>query len=521
MKKYLIVLLIFCLMTSLLPQQQKKLVYYERKKPEYLDPVYGSKFVYGRRCASLLFRSLYGYNKTGEFIDLIADGRPRPVDDSNTKFTLQLRPNMSWHDGEKITSLDVVRSFQILKNENTLYGGKEILKRFDNIAADGELGLIIELNSPNPQPEYMMIFPILPAHLLKSVYLSNSNKFTVEPVGNGPFKIESKQIDKIIFTKFDDFVNANPDGCHTNIEKVILEEKNEMLWTTDLIAGHVDILVQVPLQQILMLDGLDNVTYKEYPNYSIDMLGFNMRDSSSLLNLKFIREAIYRGFNRQRAVMSAYNNNANVVTGPYPFGSPYYWGEIDYRDYKYDRDEAIRILEENGCTRSGANDIFSYNGRKLSFDIIAIQSMSRSKIITQIMADLKQIGIEIKDPIYLTPDHYSSYLTQGKFDIAWITPNYNEDFDISPLFHSKSIYNFWGYKSSTVDDLLNKLSQTSDPLMKLSYGHQIHQKIHDDIPCFFLWTKKKYAGYTRKLAVFDPHPLDFFQTINEWKLREE
>ena len=519
MKKFCVLLIILCMTMPVLPQY-KNLKYYERKKPEYLDPVYGNKFVYGRRCSSLLFRGLFGYNKSGEFIDLIADGRPKPVDNTNTKFTLQIRPNMSWHDGQKVSSKDIVRSFQILKNENTLYGGKEILKRFKSITSDGDLGLIIELTSPNPQPEYVMIFPILPAHLLNSVYLSESNQFTVKPTGNGPFKIQSVEMDKIVFTKYNDFTHAIPDGRHTNIESVILEERDEMIWVTDLTSGQVDLLVQVPLQQILMLEGLNNVTYKEYPNYSIDMLGFNMRDSSSLLNLKFIREAIYRGFNRQKAVMSAYNNNANVVTGPYPFGSPFYWGEIDYKDYKYDKDEAIKILEDNGCSKD-KNGIFLYMGKELSFDIIAIQSMGRSRIITQIMADLKQIGIKIKDPIYLTPDVYSAYLSQGKFDIAWITPNYNEDFDITPLFHSKSTYNFWGYKSSTVDDLLNKLTQTSDPLMQLSYGHQIHQKIHEDIPCYFLWTKKKYAGYTRKLRVFDPHPLDFFQTINEWELRED
>ena len=518
--KIIKILLLICCITMISIAQQNKITYYEIKKPEYLDPVYGNKFIYGRRCSSLLFRGLYGYNKTGEFIDLIADGRPNPMDGSNTKFTLQIRPNMKWHDGVNITSDDVVRSFQILKNENTLYGGKEILKRFNNISPDGNLGLIIELNSPNPQPEYIMIFPILPAHLLRSVYLSESNQFTTNPIGNGPFKIESKEIDKITFTRFDDFEYAVSDGHQTNIEKVILEEKNEMFWTTDLTAGHVDLLVQVPLQQVIMLEGLENVTYKEYPNYSIDMLGFNMRDSSSLLNLKFIREAIYRGFNRKKAIMSAYNNNANIVSGPYPFGSPFYWGEIDYKDYEYDKDAAIKLLENNGCTRPDVKSVFSYNGKKLSFDIIAIQSLGRSRIITQIIADLKQIGIEIKDPIYLTPDVYNAYLNQGKFDIVWITPNYNEDFDISPLFHSKSPYNFWGYQSSTVDDLLNKLTQTSDPLMQLSYGHQIHQKIHEDIPCFFLWTKKKYAGYTRRMKVFDPHPLDFFQTINEWELRE-
>lgn len=516
MRKRLILFVLLLALNNLL-SQDKSITYYETVFPDYLDPVYGGKFMVGCRTSSLLFRTLYGYNKIKEFIPFMANGFPQPMDNSNLEFSLSLKPNMTWHDGRPITSRDIVRSYQILENDNTQYNGKELLEKFQSISMDGELGLIIKLKHSYDKPQHFLIFPILPAHILKSPFLSESNKFTNKPVGNGPFTLSNRGINEIVFSKFDDFINITDNNTHTNIEKVILEEKrDESLWAQDLMAGRVDLLIQVPLQQIAQLDNHQLVTYKAYPNFAVEMLGFNMRNNSSLLNLKFIRLAIAHAIRRKGVIEGFLASRADIVTGPYPFGSYYYWNMIS--PYEFSTTQAKEILESNGCVKGG-DGIYRYNGKKLSFKTLFVQNNQRSQWLNTFTEKLQEAGIEIlPDPQEL--NIYLSKLEQVGFDIAWVTPNYNEDFDISPLFHSQGVQNYWGYENTTIDDYFQKMNSTTDPQLKLQYGHQIHLIIHNDLPCFFLWTPHKYAGFIRRLKTFYPHPLDFFQTINEWELKE-
>ena len=521
MKRAIVFLLL--LYESIISQQyEKSLKYYEIILPELIDPVYGSEFMIGRRCTSLLFRSLYGFNWNREFVDFVAKGSPVPIGTDGRHFSVNIKPSMKWHDGQPITSGDIVRSFQILTNPATGYSGVELLRRFTKVSAGGPQKILIEMRERTDSPEYFLIFPILPSHLLSVTALDPSNIFCRHPVGNGPFKLLKKEISTISFRRFDEYSNVTSDNKNTNIDKVILEERSvQQVWISDLKSNSVDILVEVPLNLVTDLDGLTSVGRKEYPNYEVDMFGFNMRDPKSLLNLRFVREAIYRGFDRQKTIASYYRDKADIITGPYPFGSYYYWGSVAKVEYDYDPNRAIQILDKNGCKRN-AGGFFVYNGNPLSFNILAVRSAEKSMIITSFQKAMKNIGIEIKDPIYQTADVYKSYLQTGNFDIALITPNYGEDFDISPLFDSKSKYNYWGYKSTTVDEYFNKLHNTTDPNIRLQYGHSIHQKIHEDIPCLFLWTKKKFVGYNKaKISEIDPHPLDFFLTINEWRYTGE
>ena len=509
----------FLMCLNLFAQNNYDLKYYERKVPRLLDPVYGAKYMSGRRASSLIFRSLYGYNKVRELVDFLADGAPTALDNSHKTYTLAIRPDMTWHDGQPITSRDVVRSFQILKHENTNYSAKPMLDRIANISADGQFGLVLTFTETVERPQYILIFPILPSHLIKSASLNESNQFTNNPVGSGPFKIDQRGETSVVLKRFDNFENANAMHSHTNILEIDLEERyDESTWVRDLMDGNVDILTTVPLTMVTQLENHQRADYLMYPNYAVEMIGFNMRDSSSLLNLKFIRLAICHGTDRQRIINGILSTRADMISGPYPFGCPYYWSMVDEYDYEYNPESARNLLEENGCRKQG-NGYYSYNGTELKFVLLHLMSNEISNIASQFKRNMERVGIKI-DTYPQDQSNYNSCLKQGGFDMVYITPNYNEDFDISPLYRSTSLYNYWGYRNSTVDTYLDQLASTQDQQLALAYGNEIHKEIHNDVPCLFLWTRKKFAGYNRKLEIFDPHPLDFFQTVNEWKIRE-
>jgi len=490
--------------------------YYETGIPSLIDPIYGGKIAAGRRCSSLLFRNLYGYDKNFRFVPILAASAPQPVDQTKRRYKVKLRKGVTWHDGQPITANDVVKTFQILNHNLTDYSGKNLLAQFRSVNAENDSIILFELNTSDDNPEYFMTFAILPAHKLKSIYLDKINIFTTTPIGNGPFQLSEKKSSQIVFDRYNAYIQMNPALRHTNIERVIAEQKVEDFWIQDLTNGNTDLIIDVPLNQLGTLADLQNVRYKPFPNYSLDMLGFNL--SHGLLSKKFIRKAVYHALNREAVVKAFYSGRANLVTGPYPFGSYFYFGAVP--EYQYDPNLAVKILQQNGCTRSGNSDIFNFHGQPLSFELLAISNTTRSMIITQFIRDLRVIGIEIKPPKYLQNDQYLEYLQNKSFEIVWFSPNYGEDLDISIHYLSDSRSNFFSFSNSKVDTLFNKLTKESGPSLQLIYGHEIHKVIHDEIPCIFLWTFEKYAGYSSKLKYFYPQPLDFFQAINDWEIEK-
>ncbi len=512
MKKNFIIILIF---VNVLFSQTNTITYYEFMLPDLLDPVYGGKFGIGQRVCSLLFRNLYGYDKNRQFVPILAEKKPVAESSENMVFIIYLKDNLYWHDGEPITARDVVKSFKLLTNPNTDYSAKNMLSIFSSIESQNKTSLRVTLNQPVDSPEYYLVFPIFPSHLITTPSLQRSSNYTREPKGSGPYSIANITDTDILFDLFEKYNASNRViDKNTQIEKILLEEKTDAsLWVNDLLSNSVDILVNVPLTRVSDLEN-SNASFKEYPNYSIDLLGFNMRRTSSLLTYKFIRKAICMGFDRQSQINSFYSTLAHCVTGPYPFGTFYYWNAV--AEIEYNKEEARKILENAGCVKQ--NGIYYLDGKKLSFGIIYTRGGMKDRITTNFQEAMRDIGIEILNPQGLENEQYLNYLKQGKFDIAWTTPIYSEDFNIESMFKSDGGANFWGYQNTRVDHFFNKLNETDDPQVKLGYGHNLHKIICEDVPCFFLWSKNKYAGFSSRINYIDPHPVKFFQTVEEWKV---
>lgn len=518
-RKTAIILLMTCIMYINGFPQQKILNYYEQFIPQFIDPVYGKQYMIGRRAASLVYTYLYGRNKVREFIPLMAEGKPNTVKGNKNLYSVSIKPGLQWHDNEELTARDIAKTFKVLQHRNTKYSGKEMLENISTIQSDGKYGILIKSPQNIKNIEYYLVFPVLPSKYLNSPFLEKSSRYNRKPVGNGPYKIVEKTNDKIIFEKFGNYTPLKGDSP-PEIEKVVLEQRyDRSVWVNDLLSGRVDVLIEVPLRSVSRIEEIGRADVAEYPSYSMDMLAFNMA-SNPLLKYKFIRTAICHGFDRKRIISAQYANRANIVTGPYPFGSFYYWSEVQNDQYKYDQEKARKLLEAAGC-RKKDDGYYYYNGNKLSFGVIATREQTRSQILTSFKKDMKEIGIEITDLSMMDFEIYKDRLVNKKYDIAWVTPNFNENLDISSLYASNGNQNYWGYKNSTVDNYFEKIRNTTDSQLELAYGHQIHKTIHEDAPCFFLWTKERYAGYnSQMISIFDPHPLDFFSTIEEWQLRD-
>lgn len=103
-----------------------------------------------------------------------------------TELTFEIRPNVKFSDGEPLSALDVVYSFELLKEHPALdtQGLWRVVKR---VYVSAPLQVTLELNEPNkPKLDDIAHHPIIPRHVWREV--KDPVTFTnPTPVATGPF----------------------------------------------------------------------------------------------------------------------------------------------------------------------------------------------------------------------------------------------------------------------------------------------------------------------------------------------
>ena len=133
-------------------------------------------------------------------------------------WTFRLRKNLTFHDGEPLTSADVKFTLESILDEKN---GSEIVSNYADIkkiSCPDARTVKIQLKEENVGfPEYMTI-GILPKHLLEGKDLT-TDEFNQKPVGAGPYKLtEWDEGQSITLERFDD------DGCDVFCRRGIHED---------------------------------------------------------------------------------------------------------------------------------------------------------------------------------------------------------------------------------------------------------------------------------------------------------
>jgi peptide/nickel transport system substrate-binding protein len=134
-----------------------------------------------------ILERLVRLEKDGSFTGQLA--RSWAVSDGGKRFTFQLRPGVSWHDGKPLTADDAV--FNVMQHWKP-FSGNPALRGISNASAPDPQTLVIEYDSPVPL--FLVLASLggteaqmIPKHLYDGTDI-RTNKTNAAPVGTGPFR---------------------------------------------------------------------------------------------------------------------------------------------------------------------------------------------------------------------------------------------------------------------------------------------------------------------------------------------
>jgi peptide/nickel transport system substrate-binding protein len=360
-------------------------------------------------------------------------------------YNFSLRPNAVWHDGQPVTSDDVLYTIEVIKSPGSLFP-QDIKDLWTQIQVKRLDDKTFQFTLPEPFSPFLdyATFGILPKHLLESIPADQipSAEFNLKPVGTGPYKFDSLltsggQITGVVLNANEDYFLGAP-----FVEQVVFRYFPNSATALDAyrqgeVLG-VSQLTQDVLESALQEPGLSVYTSR-LPQMGLIFLNLN-NPTVGFLQDANVRRALMLGVNRTVIVSHILKGQAIVADSPILPGSWAYYDEIE--KFPYDPEAAIQILNKEGYIFTAGSTVRSKDGQPLTFTLVHPDDAIHTQIAQAIQADWALIGVQLNLQSVAYDSLVNDYLSTRNYEAALGDLNTSRTPDPDP-------YLFWHQAEAT------------------------------------------------------------------------
>lgn len=362
------------------------------------------------------------------------------ISQDGTIYNFSLRENVVWHDGEPLTTEDIIFTIELLRDEN-IPTPDDIRELWNSVEAIPLNELTLQLRIPEPYSPFLdyLTFGILPKHLLEGLSPEDivDSEFNLHPIGSGPYQfdqfiVDESQIVGLSLDKFDDYY-LEP----AYIEQVIFQYYPDyQMAQTAYEAGEIDGINQVALDSLpqALKEPELNLYSGRFPVLSLVYLNLDNPQVPFFQDIN-VRTALLKGINRSRIIKNHMDGQAILADGPIFPGTWAYYEGIERVDY--DPEGAISLLKESGYTipASGGN-IRELDGTPLEFELIHPEDELHLAFAEAVAQDWRRLGVGVKLNAMPYEELMSQRLEPRLYQAALVDLNLLGQHDPDP-------YQFW------------------------------------------------------------------------------
>jgi peptide/nickel transport system substrate-binding protein len=440
-----------------------------------------------------------------EFTELLAG--EAEVQEDPFQLTYSINPDAEWNDGTPITSEDFMFTIETVldeKNDMASRAGYDVMD-VEGIEMPDDKTIVIPFTEPYAGWKDALFAPLLPAHALEGENYNRVwtneivNPKTGEAIASGPFQFESyNKGSNLTIVRNENWYGEHLAYLDEIVFQFIPDTSAEI---QALRGGEVDAIYPQPQLELVDLQAEENITIESGAGTTWEHIDFQY--DNPLLGEDFVRQAIAQGIDRQ-AIIDQLFADINPDLEPlnnliFMSNAPEY--EEHFQDYGGNPEEAIAILEENGCTREGEGT-FECNGEPLSFGFLSTTGNALRELTFEIVQEqLREVGIEVKPEFKDAAVAFGNQgLAGGNYDLmlfAWVG---NPDPSGSVEIHKcEGTQNFQAYCNEEVTDLLEESNTTVDPADRAAVMNQADELMAADLPILPMYQKPTFFAFNNEL----------------------
>lgn len=445
------------------------------------------------------------------------------VSDDRLQYEFKIKDNLYWQDGTKVTSEDILFTFDTAKELSEGFGFDSVgisLIGVD-IERNGDYGVVFKLDEPNPTFfEAVSIF-IVPKSRLEDVELSQFafDMFARYPIGTGKYRVTRTE-QNTVFLEDNEYDEYEP-----NIQNIIFKvfpDKESMEMSFRI--GVLDSVGGWDLGLLTFTDEYSNLkTYKKVEDYRTKMIFFNTRRDA--YKKKDVRIGLSYLIDKERLVKES-GVFGSVKSGLFPSGSWAFNESIDY--YDFNPEKAAEYFKNTGFVKNEESGYFENEKEEiLSFSVSYFDSITNSRLISVLRDILKEQGVVLKSEKLTYNQITQEIIATRDFDLLLYEVETTIDPDQYNLWHSlKGDYpdlNISGYSYERVDILLEDARKTSDRKVRKQKYDLLQKYIMADAPAVFLFNPTYYYFVKDNVEGVNLEDINYsyerFHNIHEWVLK--
>jgi peptide/nickel transport system substrate-binding protein len=488
------------------PRDPGTVVFLIESSPANLDPRIGTDGQ-SEHIDELLFDGLVARDASFHFTPALAERWEQP---DPLTLVFHLRNGVHFHDGRPLTSGDVLwtiesiidpgRSGAVISPKAAAYAS------VNKMEAPDQRTVVFHLKHPDN-----FLLTNLSTGAMGIVPEGSGRDFWQHPVGTGPFRFVSQQIDQ------DVVVERNPASwsVQPKIERVLFAVVPDAITQSlELEKGSGDVAVNsLPMDALPVLAARPNLQVEDAIGTQIQYLAFNLRDP--LLKDARVRQAIACAIDREPMIQTLMRGHAQPAVSLLPTSHWAFTAEVPR--YDYDPARAARLLDESGY-KAGGDGVRFHLTMKTS-------NVEDARLLAAVLQQqLARVGIALDLRSYEFATFYSD-VTRGAFQmysLRWIGGN--EQPDIFSYAFSTSSFSPQGanrshYSNARLDLLLDDAARSEGLARRRVDYIEAQQILARDLPAINLWYRDTIVVHNRRLTHVLPSPSGSFTFLETAELK--
>lgn len=493
--------------------------------PQYINPVFSPANDVDEDLESLLYSSLFTFDENFNLIPDIVD--TWEVAEDHKTYTLTLRQDVYFHDGEQLTADDVIFTLETIQDERV---NSPLLQTFRGLQFDrlGDFQIRFTLKEVFAPFLSSLTFGILPEHIWVQVPVENLTlvEFNQKPIGSGPFRFEQltrdqqgnvlsytlarneayyrmvPYLEKLSFRFYPDFVTA--------VDAV----KSKKAQGVSFIPGD--------LREQAEDIGRMRIASLNLPQYTA--LFFNQK-KQPLLQDANVRIALALAIDRERLVREVLSGDGSIVDTPILPGFLGHNEEIKKR--LFEPDEARRVLTDTGWIPDPETDIRSKNGTELKLTITTVDQPSTFRAAEIVAENWRAVGVNVEIRKVETRRIQKDAIEPRDYEVLLFGQIIGADPDPYSFWHSSQQQhpglNLAISFNKQIDRVIEQARTTTDPEERRLKYLEFQNLLAEDLPAIFLYSPNYLYGISKTVHGFPLRsiivPQDRFRGIEEWYVK--
>ncbi len=457
-------------------------------QPFYINPLLSQTSEADSDLTALVYGGLFKFDSDGNAVADLAESYN--ISDDQRTYTVKLRKDARWHDGQPVTAEDVFFTFNILQDPAYKSPLRQSWQGVDVSVVD-EQTLLFSLKNPYVGFLENLTVGILPKHVWENIAPEKFAlaDYNLHPIGSGPFMFLDFQKDSqgSILTyhlkAFKDYYAGSPYITKLTFNFYPDEEALLVAYNKKEVMG----MSSITPEKINLIKNVKSTNLHELiiPRYF--SVFFN-QTKSVVLAEDNVRKALDLSVDRGEIIQKVLRGKGTPLFSPF---FPQMKSVVQQAQVTQNLEQASKLLDDAGWKMDTGSNLRKKNGTPLEFELVAPDWPELSQTAELLASQWQKVGAKVNIKILTVSDLQQNYIRTREYDSLLFGQAITFNPDLYSFWHSSQKrdpgLNLSLFDNSEADGILESVRQESDQAKRVDSYSKFQEIVSKEVPSVFLY----------------------------------